>query len=726
MSSTAYRSLTTSVSSAVLVATLAWPTHAQNVSVEQASPAASSETVLEPIVITGRKRTEREVDAPVSTVILKGDRLTQESLDPGAAILRQTPNANFVDLSRPGDRYGTMRGIGPLGSPLNSLDSTVGFAIDGVPTSAFGFSQPLVDVDQVEVLRGPQGTLFGRNTLGGLVNVVGRGADGEREFRLTGEVGTDGHRLIEGTAAGWLLPDVLAGRGALRFQGFDGDIPNGIIGGKDGEAAIAAGRGTLRLTPDDSWQIDLTGSFSRDHRSNPVWLLKEQPGFPLSGSDIEPIGNRDIYQGTLSIRKEFEAFALTSITSYQHLDLDSYDEFADSYIYSRWLGGTPDAWADPSSEKGRVRDREGLFNQEIRLNSLEDSPVTWVAGVNYFRSDYNTFRVMQSSLWPTANGTTDNDILSETLAVFGDVSVPLDDRWEVSGGLRLAHDRQTLDGRYVSNGFAGTVPSLTQRNAVSDTYVTGRAAVSYRWTPDWMTYASIARGYSSGGFERTTQNAPYGSPADPFLPATGWTYEIGTKGLATDRLSLNASLFYNDIKNGQLSAFDMTTYQVFFTNQDYRSYGLELGGAYELTDEVVLTGGVGFTKSELANVSALAGAGIKDGNSVPQSPEWTSNLGIEYRKDMADWNLDGTLSASVNHQYVGSRQTDVQNNIKLAPYHILNAKIGWENEDFGIYAFANNILDERPISYASAYGPGVTAVIVGRGRVLGLGASLKW
>lgn len=726
VSSSAYRSLATSVSSAVLIVTLALPAHAQDAVAAQASEAASSETVLEPIVITGRKRTEREVDAPVSTVILKSERLAQESLDPGAAILRQTPNANFVDLSRPGDRYGTMRGIGPLGSPLNSLDSTVGFAVDGVPTSAFGFSQPLLDVDQVEVLRGPQGTLFGRNTLGGLVNVVGRAADGEREFRLNSEVGTDGHRLIEGIAAGWLLPDVLAGRGALRFQGFDGDIPNGIIGGKDGEAAIAAGRGTLRLTPDDSWQIDLTGSFSRDHRSNPVWLLKEQPGFPRSGSDIEPIGDRDIYQGTLSVRKEFETFALTSVTSYQHLNLESYDEFADSYIYSRWLGGTPDSWADPSLEKGRVKDREGLFNQEIRLNSLEDSPVTWVAGVNYFRSDYNTFRTMQSSLWPTANGTTDNDILSETWAVFGDISVPLDERWEVSGGLRLAHDRQRLDGRYVSNGFAGTVPSLTQSNEVSDTYMTGRAAISFKWTPDWMTYASIARGYSSGGFERTTQNAPYGSPADPFLPATGWTYEIGTKGMATDRLSLSASLFYNDITNGQLSAFDMTTYQVFFTNQDFRSYGFELGGAYELTDELVLTGGVGFTKSELVNVSALAGAGIADGNSVPQSPEWTSNLGIEYRKDMTDWNLDGTLFASVNHQYVGSRQTDVQNNIKLDPYHILNAKLGWENEDFGVYAFANNILDERPISYASAYGPGVTAVIAGRGRVLGLGASLKW
>lgn len=726
MNSSLFCKLLISVSTISLSIALTLNAHSQEVGAIVTDKSVQTEIVLKPIIITGRKRTERDIDAPVSAVVIKDERLAQDSLDAGGVILRQTPNANFVDLSRPNDRYGTIRGIGPLGSPLNSLDNTVGYAVDGVPTSAFGFSQPLLDVDQVEVLRGPQGTLFGRNTLGGLVNIVGRGADGEREFRIKSEVGSDGYRLIEGIAAGYLVPDMIAGRGALRFQGFNGDIPNSIIGGKDGEASIAAGRGTLRFTPDNSWQIDLTGSFSQDHRSNPVWLLKEHPDFPLSGSDIEPVGDRDIYQGTLTVRKEFENLALTSVTSYQQLKLESYDDFADSYIYAKWLGGTPNSWADPLSEKGRVTDKEGLFNQEIRLNSLDDSPLTWVAGINYFRSDYNTMRQMQSALWPTVNGTTDNDVVSQTWGVFGDISAPLDERWEVSGGLRLAHDRQTLDGSYISNGFPGTVASLNQSNAYSDTYLTGRGALSYKWSQGWMSYASVARGYSSGGFERTTQNAPYGSPASPFRPAKGWTYELGVKGAATDRLSLNTSLFYNDIKDGQLSAFDMGTYQVFFTNQNYRSYGFEFGGVYEATDEISFTGGLGFTQSRLVNVSSVAGAGIENGNQVPQAPKWTANLGIQYRKDLNDWGGEGVLVASTDYQYVGSRQTDVQNNIKLDAYHIVNAKLGWENDKFGIYAFANNILDERPVSYASSYGPGVTAVIVGRGRIVGAGASIKW
>ncbi|EIM73531.1 TonB-dependent receptor [Nitratireductor aquibiodomus RA22] len=683
-------------------------------------------TLLDAIIITARKRLEFDLDIPVSTSVLPGESLPATTLDPGGDISRQSPNLNYADFARPSDRYGTLRSVGPLGSPLNSLDSTVGFAIDGVPTSAFGYGQPLFDVDRVEVLRGPQGTLFGRNALGGLINVVPRGADGEREFRIDTQIGSNGFGQAEAVAGGWLIPDSLAGRGALFYQTFDGDVPNGIIGGEEGGVDLKAGRGSLRFTPDATLTIDVTGSYSSDHRNNVVWLLKEHPDFPVSGSDITPVNNRDIGQGTVKITKDFDTLSLTSVTSYQDIRIRSADEFTDSYIFGRWLGVDPAAFVDPDDDVGSVKEREEIFSQEFRLNSAEGSDWDWVAGVSYFRSDFNTHRVMNSSMWPTSNGTTDNDVNSETFAVFADVTAPLGERFEISGGLRLAHDRQDFTGRFVSNGAAGIVPSLHQQNSFSDTYLTGRAALSYAWTDDIRSYVSVARGYSSGGFERTAQNSAYGTPAEPFRPATGWTYEIGTKAQLNDAISVSGAVFYNDVTDGQLTGFDNATAQVFFANQDYRSYGFELQASAELGHGFELSAGVGYTKSRLEGQPTPNLPIPVEGNRVPHAPEWTANLGLGYRKAGEDIGLSGDFYANASYQYVGARYPDVQNSVKMDAYHIVNAKIGWENERVGVNAFVNNLLDERPIYYATAYSSDVTAVIAGRGRVFGVGASLKW
>lgn len=123
-------------------------------------------TVLDTITITARKRAESVHDVPISVTVKESGDLAVGTIDTGADLARETPNFNFVDFAGPGGNYATMRGIGPLGSPLNSLDNTIGFSVDGVPTSSFGFSPTLMDVERVEVLRGPQGTMFGRNALG--------------------------------------------------------------------------------------------------------------------------------------------------------------------------------------------------------------------------------------------------------------------------------------------------------------------------------------------------------------------------------------------------------------------------------------------------------------------------------------------------------------------------------------------------------------------------------
>ncbi|PWR21794.1 TonB-dependent receptor [Zavarzinia compransoris] len=695
---------------------------------------AAPAEVLDTVTVSATKRDQDEGAMPVAATILQADQIPLSTLDPGAEIARQSPTSNFVDLSRAGEAYMTMRGVATLGSPLNTLDNTVGFSVDGVPTSLSGLAPLLMDVERVEVLRGPQGTAFGRNALAGGINVVTMPADGYGEARLDAETGSDGYSLVQALAGGWLVPERLAGRAVVRYQEFDGDIPNIITGKTEGGADIAAARASLRFTPGEAWTIDLTGGYGRDERDNPAYLLVGAPGFPVSASDTPSLGRRTIGHGTLTVARRFENFTLTSVTGYQDIDILNAGDFSDTLLYGAYLGlpGFLDfipaaLFTNPDQDKIRTAEAEGIFTQEIRANAAKDAPVQWVAGLNYFRSAYEIHRDMKTLLFAVLNGKVDNRIDSETLAGFADLSVPLFETWVLSGGIRIARDEQAFEGRYRSNGYPGTVAAFDQRDEAADTYVTGRVALSRHWADTVMTYASIAWGYASGGFERLTPYAAQGVANTPFRPARAMTVEAGIKAGLLPGLRLDASLFHNDVTDGQLASFDPDTVQIFFANQDYRSYGFEASLVAEPVEGLVLRAGAGFTETRQGAATAeSAAAGAARGNKVPMVPTWTVSLGLDYRLPAAGLGLPGAFLVSADYQYVGSRQTDAANSRKLDPYAMVNARLGWAGEHLGFYAFGRNLLDSRPISFAAPFREGVTGAYVGRGRVLGLGMSVAW
>lgn len=675
---------------------------------------------LDEITVTATRRPQLDSSLPIATTILPADSVPPAPLQPLADIARQTPGTAFQDFGRFGESYMTMRGIGTLGVALNSLDNTVGFSTDGVPTSLSGIGAPMLDIERVEVLRGPQGTTFGRNALGGAINAVTTPVDGRREIRLDAEAGTNGHGFVQGTVGGWITPGTVAGRAVVRWQNYNGDVPNVVTGLREGGARIGAARGALRFTPDETLTIDISGGFSDDQRNNPAFLVWEAPGYPVSGADVQPINRRQTANGTVRIAKQFDTVTLTSVTSYQDIRLANYGDFSDSLLFSRATGFPAFFFNNPATDKVHIRDRERVFNQELRLNSQAGAPIQWVAGLNYFRSDFSTLRISNVPSQPTLNGTVDNLIQSQTVAAFGDVTIPLGNRFELSGGLRIAHDHQSMNGNYAGTGL---VTSYSQRASVSDTYLTGRLALSYRFTDRIMAYASVARGYSSGGFEKTFSNAPFGVPATPFRPAKVWTYEVGTKAEIAPGLRINAALFYNDVRDGQLASFDPATFIPFMVNQDYRSYGVEASITARIAEGLDITAGGALIKSQISDGAIPAIVG----NQVPQVPAVTANLAINYRTSIASLGLPGEFVARAEYQFVGTRYADISNTPKMNAYHIVNGRIGWERGNVSVYAFARNLLDQRPLSYAFTYAPGATATYIsGPGRVVGLGTSVRW
>ncbi|MHA0328983.1 TonB-dependent receptor [Sphingomonas melonis] len=686
-------------------------------------------TILDTIIVTARKRAENPQDVPIGMTVLSGEKADATPSASNAGLARSVPNMSFVDGGGLFGNSANVRGIGSM-SPLSSDDTSVVFYADEMPLSVYSIAPNLFDTDRVEVLRGPQGTLFGRNTQGGAVNIVSRRPTFNRSFSLTGEVGSNGYGLGEFIANGPLIPETLAGRLAVRWNRFGGDIPNIAAGGKDGSLGIGAARGSLLFTPSDRTEALLTISYGKETTHSPRFLLRDTPNFPVSATDPRTLVEGENTGANLRIKHEFESFVLNTQTSYQHSNSRNDFDLTDALVFGKLYQAFPNvtSYRVPGADNSQLTLGEDSFLQEFRVSSLPESPIGWTAGINYFRSASTAGRNSRASTatFSTLNGIQDNDFLVNSYAGFGEVSVPLTDRLKATFGLRATHEEKEAHYRFSGNGFPRVASGYMQNTSLGDDFVTGRVALSYDWTPDVMTYASVARGYVTPGFPAYSVNSFLGKAETPFPASTSWTYETGFKSkLLDDRLSISGAAFLNDVKSGHLIFFDPA--QALFTTValNYQSYGGELELTAKVTPNFDVFSGIGYTHAALVDVPSNSLTGARSGNEVPNVPAVTANIGMEYRWAAEPFGLPGNFTGRVSYQYVDARAADVKNTFDLKAYGIVNAKLTWQHNDVSVYAFANNLLDERYEAWGQAFGT-LPTVRVGQGRVVGIGTSLQF
>ena len=666
--------------------------------------ASDNVTTLDTIIITARKTDERIEDVPESVTVVSSEELSATPFASAPAIARNSPNVQWVDRGA-GTQFFSIRGVSSLGTPLNFSDGTVAFNVDGVPYSMMSASSVLLDVNRVEVLRGPQGTLWGTNALGGAINVVTNEPDGVRDIRFTAEVGSNGYRMGEAVIGGNLIPGALDGRMAVRFGHQDGDIDS-LFTEDLGKRDIGAFRGGLRFIGLENTTVTLSGSYLSDKGNAPAYLLRDAPDFPISGALTEPYAKTTHGDVTLTVEHDFDRFRFTSISAYQRNEGGRWASLADKLVFDEV--GLP---AVPGI--GGTVDNEDIYSQEFRLSSFEGDPIRWVVGASAVRTEGSRLcDAMQCALPPN---TTTASIDSTNLGLFGDISIPFAERWEVSAGARLNYD--DIDAGFTN---ALNLASLTGSNSTTQTYPTGRLALSYTWTDDIQTYVSVARGHSTRVYS-LLPTVVNGVLPDPYPAATGWTYEAGVKAnLFDDRLLIDASVFHNDIENGLIAYLDPQALAFKTTYQDYETSGFELQARAQVTDNLSILGGVGYTHSSLG----ANGANYAEvrGNRVPNTADWTFTTGLQYETPGSLMNLPGAFSANVQYQFNGSRAADPEGSFDLDPYHIVNARLGWKNDggDFEVYAFGRNLLDERYEAFGAPIN-GVPTVNVGDGRIIGVG-----
>lgn len=686
--------------------------------------------LLDPIMVTARRSSETLTNVPVSVgIVQKQDIEMQSPLDAAVDISRQVPNYSVTVPGNPLFAFGAIRGVGTLSFPQNPFDSTIGYALNGTPISMYAGSQQLLDVSRVEVLRGPQNVLFGRSSEGGTVNIVTAAPDGVRDIRARAEFGSNANYLTEFIAGGAIVPEVLDGRIAARMTGGNGNVTN-LIGGQNlPDIDIGAVRGSLRWHAGDRTTVTATGFYENDQRDTFNYILRGGPNYPAVMLDQPLKFSRSLGIGTLEVKHEFDDFDLTGTFGFQTISSRMRSDNTDGLIYGKLTGFNPSVFSSAiCSDCTSYTFEERAYSGEIRANSKPQDPVRWIAGLSLYNSRFVQGGTNTSSFGPTQNGYYNADLQLQSYSVFGEVGVPLDSRWTVTAGLRVGYDTVSRSGYYVSNGAPGTVPSFNEFGQVGDVYVAGGLSISYKIDEESLVYASVRRGYSNAGFPYFNIFAVFGKAAPSYPASYAWTYEIGARTTLLDgRLSLDGSIFYNDVRNGHVNSFDLLANTFTIAALDYRTSGFEASAKARVSEELTAYANVGFVNTAFVNVPANDTTGARNGNRLPGIPTWSGAVGLQYRTSLARLGLGGELTASGEFQFVsGDRAADIANTFDLAPYRIVNATIGWEREGIRIYGFARNLFDNAVELAGTAYSANVYAVTPGLGRVLGLGAEIKF
>ncbi|MDB5709479.1 MAG: TonB-dependent receptor [Sphingomonas bacterium] len=643
------------------------------------------------IVVTARQREESLKDVPIAITALTGAELHDRQVFAVKDIAAYTPGLS-INSDSVGRAFVSIRGIGT--TLIDTVQPGVGIFIDGVyqPNTSY-LNSPINDVARIEVLRGPQGTLFGNNTLGGAINVITRQPSDVWTGRVDAAVaGPDDYASVSGSVSGPIAPGLLQFRLGAAYHAQNGFGRNTLANARLNPLEQSSVSGTLRFTP-ASWAVfSLNANYDHVYGGSTQYNHVSGPtDYSLDGATNVPNRAGITYKG-VSLKSEFQLDSihtkLTSILAYNRKDVDTSVDGDYSTVdllrasgTTRLITKTVELRAD-TQWSDNVSTLIGVYGDRYVQNNVATTIL-----------DFNGLLGLPAGTLPQTVSPSTAHVQNDTRAVFGTVFVKLGTVDIAVGG---RYDHQRLVGSQVNSGAFFAPPDYV-KSAFQP-----RVTLTNHWTSDFMTYASVSKGIRGGG-----QNGPGTRPQDvSYKGDFVWTYEVGTKFSALDhRLTINADVFYNDYHDfiGQNSLAPNSTGAGFvainLNTGHVKSYGAELEAHLRVTPHWRFDAGVSWLHARITDDSeylATTGTHVSTDH-VIFTPDYNFNVSTNYIVPVGANSLIFDAGIVGKGSRYGS-SLDPLSAPLLKGYTLTNASIGFRfSSGFEIAAFGTNLFNTKYI-----------------------------
>ncbi len=699
------------------------------------------------IVVTGLRRADALQDAPVAVTAFNAQTIEDARITRPADFVNLTPNVNLVETQNAGNAFVVIRGI----TQARNSEPSVATVVDGVlQVNPAQFNQQLFDIEQIEVLKGPQGALYGRNAIGGAIIVTTREPGDTLEGSITAGIDNGFGYYVRGGVSG-----PIGENGGFRLSGSwqdtDGYIPNPFLGEDADPVENLSLRGRLMFDLSDNVELDLRASMDQLRTQGFYFNIVNDvndTSLPVRVNNAG-IDDRDIYNVAAKITVEGNGFTVTSITSYDTVSEiitgDAFDFLPTNEAFCA-LASDPCFSGSIDLNQSQYLDVEA-FSQELRFESPANDDLFWMFGGYLISTDRfistGNMLDLDKGVFPVYREPTTNpdnpqySFLSDTQdnfawSVFANLGYQFTPEFRADASLRYDHDKRK-NITETPNAWLGYINFIAdQFDAAQSAQGDVRTRSFSDWQPkftltytpsgDFTLYGSYSRGFRSGGFNQTgvgvvaAANGIVGVD-DVFEAETADTFEIGFKSQLFDNmLTLNGAAYTTQSKNSYFFVFLYANSTQNLGNvPKTRINGLELEATLRPHPDVTLNAAWGLTDSEIKDFPDPTVIG----NEAPLISRTTFNLGAQFTPD-----IGGGMNALVRVDYRRTGRTwwDVYNSTVRDPVHLVNGRIGVENDEWGLYAFATNLFDEE---YNAEFSPG-GFVFKARPRVYGVEATARF
>ncbi len=695
---------------------------------------------IEEIVVTAQKRSERLQDVPLSVSAISGSELSDAGVTKFLDLGQVVPTLSIGNAV--GFSFVYLRGVGSTGIGPG-IELPVSFYLDGVyyASTVSPTFYDFANIDHIEVLKGPQGTLFGRNATGGLIQIITK--DPTQEFHMLSELTyenyqtTKGKIFVSGGIAENLAADLSINAGT-QGQGWGRNLYTGSQIFRDNHDVTV--RSKWVYTPTDIDKITFIGDYTNVNNSmngqklapgtiaNPSYYTGTQfsPTQPPQGpydmyTNANPLFRNWNAGASLKVEHQFEPFNVTSLTAYR-----------DSSTSIDWdVDFTP-----VPHLTGALVDLEDQISEELTLSSKGGGKFNWQSGLYVFHADgaYNPAGVYSGDglFGPFTYVAPFGRQVTESQAVFAQGTYEIADATNLTLGARYTREKRDISG--FTNGYIGdsTTPvslGVTTPASLEFKKPTYRVALDHRFSPETLAYVSFNSGFKSGGFNTQFTSQP------AYLPESVDAYEIGMKNDLLDRhLRLNFAAFDYEYKNIQVQKVGIASTGI-INGASARIYGID--GDFEalFTDTFKVNGSASYLHATFLDFTnapiGSPGGGVPtvpgnaSGNSIPKSPRFTVNLTPDYKIPLPS---GSSLHLTGTFEYNSGYYFEPDNILKQSSFLRINASLRWDSANERYYArlFASNLTNREIISYSSTLADGTRDITYEAPRLYGISVGYKF